>query len=172
MDFNHSFLPYSSIVSPIPPAWWAPGTFKMTSDFVQEEIGQTHSLALTIPLLIVKWGVGFLSCLAATSKQRRAGSYKRALISVEPPNPHPSIPLPSPGGWAEGWSTTREKKTSTNIACMCPTSCVNPRISSVNQSFLFNKLWMLCCALTRNNKRSKDAKTCLNIDIPAKHDSR
>lgn len=28
----------------------------MTCDLVQEEIGQTHYLAPTIPLLIVKWG--------------------------------------------------------------------------------------------------------------------
>lgn len=88
----------------------------MTYDLVQEEIGQTHCLAMTIPLLV---GVGFLSCLAATSK-RRAGSYKRALISAEPPDPHPSIPLSCPGGWAEGWSTTRGKQNKTKQALTQP----------------------------------------------------
>lgn len=64
MDFSHIFSPlsvwpYSShqiVVSPLNAGWWAAGTIQIAYDFVQEAIGQTHSLALTIPLLIVKWG--------------------------------------------------------------------------------------------------------------------
>lgn len=44
------------VVFTLSPGWWAAGTVKITYDLVQEEIGQTHCLAMTIPLLIVKWG--------------------------------------------------------------------------------------------------------------------
>lgn len=89
------------------PAWRAAGAANITDHLVEEEIGQTRCLVWAPPPSpLSNGGVGFLSCLAGTSK-RWAESYKRALISVEPPNPRPSIPLPcSGGGWAEGWAAT------------------------------------------------------------------
>lgn len=121
-------------------SWWAAGTVESWNClmiFGQETIGGTHCLALTIPppSPFSNGGVGFLSRLAATSK-RKAGSYKRALISVEPPNPQPSPLYPPAPSWGMGRGTEYiQEGESQRRGSRCPTSvCVNLWSSSSSSS--------------------------------------
>lgn len=83
------------------------GTGKLLLIWYRARVAQHTVWLWPSPSQLSNGGVGFLSCLAATSK-RWAGSYKRTLISVEPRKPHPYVPLPRPA-WerAEGGAAVR-----------------------------------------------------------------